>query len=364
VRSRPSLAFELALAAIGEDPDNEAVRRLFGYQKFRDGWHTAYEVRKLRSGQVWHERFGWIRKADVARYEKGQRPGEPRWISAEEDARLHSDIEHGWDIETEHYTVRTNHSIEAGVALSVKLEQLYRVWKQLFVRYYASEEQVVALFDVRGRAKGIELPRHQVVYFRDRDDYNRSLARLGPTVGISAGVYVGHEHRAYFFADKDQDERTLRHEATHQLFYESRPVAKNAGADANCWIIEGIPEYMESLRREDGFLVLGGLDDERANAARVRLLRDDFHVPLEELTRFGLKRLQTDPRIATIYSEMAGLTHFLVHYDHGRYRDAMVAYLTAVYNGNQDSGLLSRLIGIDYAELDKQYREFMEKSAK
>jgi hypothetical protein len=361
---RPSLAFELALAAIGEDPDNEAVRHLLGYQKFRDGWHTAYEVRKLRSGQIWSERFGWVRKADLARYEKGERPNNNRWITAEEDTRLHRDIESGWDVETEHYTVRTNHGIEAGVALGVKLEQLYRVWKQLFVRYYATEEQVVALFDARGRGRNIELPRHQVVYFRDREDYNRSLASLGPTVGISAGAYVDQTRRAYFFADKEQDERTLLHEATHQLFHESRAVARNVGMEGNFWIVEGIAEYMESLRREDGFLVLGGLDDARANGARVRLLRDSFHVPLDELTRYSLKQLQSDPRIGTLYSEMAGLTHFLVHYDEGRYRDALVAYLTAVYNGDQDPKLLSRLTGAAYAELDKQYREFMEKNGK
>ena len=122
-------------------------------------------------------------------------------------------------------------AIEAGVALGVKLEQLYRVWKQLFVRYYATEEQVVALFDARGRGRNIELPRHQVVYFRDREDYNRSLASLGPTVGISAGVYVDQTRRAYFFADKEQDERTLLHEATHQLFHESRAVARNVGME-------------------------------------------------------------------------------------------------------------------------------------
>ena len=30
------------------------------------------------------------------------------------------------------------------------------------------------------------------------------------------------------------------------------------------------------------------------------------------------------------------MTHFLVHDDGGRYRDALVAYLSAVYNGSQD----------------------------
>ena len=46
-----------------------------------------------------------------------------------------------------------------------------------------------------------------------------------------------------------------------------------------------------------------------------------------------MEQLQNDRRIATLYSQSAGLTHFLVHYDGGRYRDALVAYLSAVYGG-------------------------------
>ncbi len=98
--------------------------------------------------------------------------------------------------------------------------------------------------------------------------------------------------RAYFFADKQNDDRTLYHEATHQLFYESRPVAAEVGWKANFWIVEGIAMYMESLRQEDGFYVLGGFDDQRLNAARYRLLHDKFYVPLDEFSRYGRTKLQ------------------------------------------------------------------------
>jgi hypothetical protein len=136
---RASLAFDLVLAAVRENPDHKAIRRLLGYQEFRGGWYTQYEVDKLRAGQVWHEKFGWLPKGQVKRYEDGQRLYRNRWITAAEDARVHSDIENGWEVPTEHYTIRTNHSLEAGVALGVKLEQLFCVWRQLFFRYFASE---------------------------------------------------------------------------------------------------------------------------------------------------------------------------------------------------------------------------------
>ena len=58
---------------------------------------------------------------------------------------------------------------------------------------------------------------------------------------------------------------------------------------------------------------------------------------------------------------MAGLTNFLVYYDGGRYRDALVAYLQAVYNGNQNPAILFELTGTEPKTLDRQYREFMRR---
>jgi len=357
---RASLAYDLVLEAIRANPDHEAVRRVMGYQQHRGGWYTPYEARKLRAGHVWHEKFGWLPKTYVRRYEDGQRQVNNRWISAEEDARMHRDIREGWDVETEHYTIRTNHSLQAGVALGAKLENLYRLWQQLFIRYYASESDVVALFDGRARSPRAEAPRLQIVYFRDRDDYNRTLRSLVPNIDISIGYYRADARAAYFFAGKDADDRTLYHEATHQLFHQSRRVAATVGRSANFWIIEGIAMYMESLHQEDGYDVLGGLQDERLHAARYRLLEDAFYVPLAEFSSFGMEKLQKDPRIARLYSQAAGLTHFLVYYDGGRYRDALVAYLDAVYSGRDKPDTLAKLTGTSFEELDKQYREFLQ----
>jgi hypothetical protein len=360
-----SLAFDLVMAALRENSDHDAIRRLLGYQSYRGEWHTSYEVERLRKGQVWDDRYGWLPKTHVPRYEAGERYFRGRWISAEEDARLHTDIRSGWDIETEHYMVRTNHSIEAGVRLADRLEQLYRVWKQLFIRYYATAEQVRALFDGRARTGRIRRPitKHKVVYFRNREEYNQALRGTFPNIEISIGIYVDSTECAYFFAGDEYNERTLLHEATHQLFHESRPVAPSVGRNDNFWIVEGVAMYMESLHTENGYHVLGGFEDDRIVAAQYRLLNNDFYVPLSEFTDFGMEQLQTDPRIRTLYSQAAGLTHFLVHHDGGGYRDALVAYLVAVYSGRDDRSTLSRLTARSYAELDQDYREYMRSAA-
>jgi len=362
VRHRPALAYQLVLMAAREDPDHADVRRVLGYQQYEGRWHTFYEVQQLRAGRVWDDRFGWIARNDLPRYERGERPYRGRWISAEEDARLHRQIENGWDVLTEHYQIRTNHSLEAGVALGAKLERLFRIWQQLFIRYYATQSQVVALFDGRAHLQRTRFPRLQVVYFRDREDYLRALKPRVPNVEKSIGFYWAPARRAYFFAGQQADDRTLYHEATHQLFHQSRPVAPHVGLRSNFWIVEGIALFMESLHREDDAWVLGGLDDIRFYAARYRLLHDKFYVPFQQTTAWGMQQVQEDPRIATLYSQFTGQTYFLIFYDGGRYRDALVAYLSAVYSGQDDPGTLARLCGAGYAELDRQYRRFIEQA--
>lgn len=358
-QNRASLAFELVLEAVRENPDHDGGRRLLGYQRFRDEWRTPYEIRKLRSGQVWHDRFGWLPRKHVERYEAGERLVGSRWMSAEEEAELRSRIEQGWLIETEHYEVLTNHSLEAGVQLGIHLEELYRAWQQTFAGYYSNAAQLASLFEGRGIARR-NAPRHRVVYFRNRDDYQEALRSELPPGIETTGYYWGDRRTAYFFADDEHDRTTLYHEATHQLFSESRPVVRDIGRQANFWVVEGIACYMESLQEQNGYHTLGGADAVRFRDARYRLLQSDFYVPLAQLASKGMGQLQKDPSLPMLYSQAAGLTHFLMHYDNGRYRDALIAYLVAVYTGRDHPATLMQLTGASFAELDRQYRQFVE----
>ena len=371
-RHHASLAYRLALDAIRANPDHEAVRHVFGYQKYQNQWHTPYEIQMLRSGMVWHDKFGWIEKADLPRYAAGERLFGVTWIDAANDATLHAEIANGWDIETEHYRIRTNHSIEAAVALGVKLEDLHRLWRQVFLGYYSTEADVEALFGGRP-PRSMESPRLDVVYFRNAQQYHRGLEPIMPGVGISMGLYVAGNRTAYFYAGSEDSQRTMYHEATHQLFQQSRRaghhvghhapmvVAGDVGRKANCWLMEGIAMYMETLRREGDCFALGGLDDVRMEAARYHLQKKDFYVPFDKLVRMSVQDVQGHAEIAKLYSQIAGMTNFLVHYDDGRYRDALVSCLAAIYHGSQDPDLLARTTGTSYAELDKQYQKYMKR---
>jgi hypothetical protein len=363
-KHQTSLAYQLLLEVIRDDPDHAAARRVFGYQNYEDQWHTAYEVAKLRNGFVWHEKFGWVAKANLAHYEADQRPADGRWISPEADARNHASMASGWNVETEHYMIRTNHSIEAGVALGRKLETLQGVWRQMFVSFYAPQSYVEGLLTGRGQGRLAEVPRFNVRYFRNRDEYLRALRPKMPGIEVSAGFYHSGDRIAYFYAGGEETERILNHEATHQLFQQSRRAAPDVGRRANCWIVEGIALFMESLHREGDFHVLGDRNDPRMVAARYHVVKEDFYMPFNEVTAMGLRELQTHPKIAKLYSQFAAMTHFLIFADGGRNRDALVSYLSDVYHGSQDPALLARKLGTSYAELDRQYQDYLKAGLK
>jgi hypothetical protein len=353
-------AYQLLHAVLREDPDHETARQLLGFKRHEGKWLSQYEFNKARGNQVWHPKFGWLGRNQVQRYEAGERFFKGRWISASDDARLHADLEHGWDVVTEHFQVRTDHSLEEGVKLATQLEEFYGVWRQLFVRYYVDDEQLARMF-----REATPLPRrtrpHQVACFRDRDEYNdfAALGQKNPTAGITTGCYSCEDRRAYFFAGPEQDAGNICHEATHQLFYELRPAKHYPGRDANFWVTEGIACFMESYRRANGLVLLGGLDAHRLKNAHGRL-DAGFYLGLAELCSLGMEDLKQHDDIKAIYSESAGMTYFLLYADEGRYRQALVDYLAAVYANRDRPDTLSELTGVAYDKLDEQYQHFIQ----
>ncbi len=359
---RATWGFELLLAALRENPDDEKIRRILGFVPYQGTWRTAYELRRLRAGEIWDERFGWIPRQHLARYEAGLRPVEGRWLPVQEAQKLRQNIHNGWVIETERYRIVTNHSLEAGVKLASGLEKLYQVWGQLFVRFYATDAQVTALFDAQSRSNLPPLPRMLVVCFRNQEEFRQAMRPAFPMVDHVSitGIYFGPKRTAYFFWSEPPDWTNYYHEATHQLFAETRRMAPSAGTKQNFWIMEGVATYLETLREEGDFFVLGGWQNQRVLDARYNLSHHGKHIPLDELVRLGMEQFQSYPELGELYSQCAAVMQFLMHYDMGRYRDAVVRYLDHVYAGRDDLLTLSRLTGKKHlADLDKEYQEYM-----
>ncbi len=373
---RATFAFDLMMRALRENPQQKQIRAMLGFVEYQKKWAYSAEVKYLKKGMVNHPEFGWLAAKDVSRYEKGMRFYRNRWITKEQETQLRLANNDPWRLESPHYVILSYPSLEEGAALSRKLETLYLVWRQLFLRFFATEGQMQAFFS--GKNANIPMPQHKVVFFRDREQYNNvMLAKTkNPFIKQTLGYYSSHadsqtgvEGIAYFFAGPDYDERTMNHEATHQLFFEARPVSfqpkrnfniASAGRNGNFWIMEGIAMFMESLANKDGIHELGDPDDVRLFAARFRRLKNDFYVPLQKFSQLNAERFQQDPRVTTFYSQAAGLTWFLLFYDEGKYRDCLVTYLSMVYSGLDTPDTLPKLTQIPWEELDREYLEYIK----
>jgi hypothetical protein len=327
----------------------------------------------IDQGKIWHPRFGWVAEADVPRWEAGERPLGQGWISVDEDHERHRDIADGWNIRTDHFMVTTNHSIEAGVELAVRLERLYQVWRQLFAAFYVRDREVRELFAGRRQPRARSRPFH-VFYHRDQEDYIAALGHRQPRIAETLGIYFDADREAHFFAASaaasddipiSGDDPTLYHEAVHQLFQEAQRPARRIGEKANFWVIEGVATYFESLREHTSsvhgrYFTIGEPTAGRLPAARQRALAGEFYIPSAELTGLGKTELQRHSELAKVYSQAAGLATFLMQGEGGRHREPMVHYLSSVYGGRDHADTLAEITAISYAELDRRYRQFLQ----
>jgi hypothetical protein len=362
---RFSFAVRLVYETLREQPDHADARKLLGHQSYEGRWLSAYEAAKARSGQVWHPKYGWIQADHVARFEAGERYLGGKWITADADTRIHATIERGWEIQTENFLIRTDHSLEEGVRLAERLEKLHQVWRQMFARFHTAEGEWRRLF-AGGTPREFNRRRYNIVYYRSRDEYVAALKRREPRIEQTSGIYMFDDDKAYFYSGAEARDEFLFHEVTHQLFsLTARKTTGRIGAKGNFWIVEGIACHLESLALGDAkapgndWADVGGAETPRMQAARYRRLSDNFYVPLADFCRMTLAQMQQDPRIATLYSQASGLASFLLHGEGGRYREATVDYLLAVYAGADTPTTLAERAGRSYPDLDAEYKNYL-----
>jgi Protein of unknown function (DUF1570) len=362
----PSYAYGLIQEVVRQDSDHSYGRRILGYKLRNKEWVTPFAADRLDKGIVWDDRFGWLRKQDVTRYRSGQRLYGSRWMSADQESEIRRDFRHAWQVRTDHYLVRTNVSLERGVDVAKSLEQFHDFFMQTFAAFFSTPEQMAKLFQTSGPNSNLQIRRdpYDVDYFRTRQEYVDRLRKKVPQVDITNGLYFTFDRVAYFFYNLEQKEQdTLFHEATHQLFYENLRANRMVAVDANFWIVEGIACYMESYRAENGQYSVGDPHHVRIQNARERCIDDRYYVPLERFTAMGMDAFQHSAQIRKNYSQAAGLAHFFMQYEGGRYRDALIEHLAEIYRttGRQRAIVksLDELTGVSFSELDRQYIEYM-----
>ena len=360
----PSYAFQLVREAVLHDSDHERARRLLGYVRYKDEWVSPFERQRLDKKEVWTTQFGWLPAAHVERYQSGERFYLGKWMSAQAEANQRQDFSKAWEIRTEHYRLKTNHSLERGVELATALEEFHRFFQQTFAAFFDTPQQLQKLFASTTVAQRPLKEPFQIHFFSSRDEYISKLkARYqGQILALSNGVYDTDDRIVYCFENPGTPaETTMYHEATHQLLAAHLKPSPMIANRANFWLIEGFACYIESFQRQQGRLTLGDPQCIRFATARERLLKDGYYMPLEDFTRLGKDAYQAHPRLQNNYSQAAGIVHFLMHYDKGRYRDDLIEHLRLIYQQAEQGNsvpTLADLTGTDFKILDQQYTEF------
>jgi hypothetical protein len=368
----PSYAYQLVREVAHFDPDHRLARGVLGYTRQGDEWVTPFAAKMLRRKYVRHEEFGWLPQSRVSRYENGERFYK-RWMSADQEAEIRSDFRNAWVVQTEHYLVKTNDSLERGVEIADELEKFYGFFVQTFPGFFNTPEQMRKLFAGNSRSRKTQLHQpYEVHYFRTRDEYIRKLKNKIEQIAITDGLYYTGDRVAYFFREDEaggSTNSTLYHEATHQILYETSSRNRAVANLHHFWIIEGIACYMESFRHANGEFSLGAADYIRFQNARDRYLSErygqPYYVPLAAFANMSMREFQSHPEISANYSQAAGLSHFFMHAEEGRYRDALVEHLAQLYSVNpgrrEYAQSLEELTGVGYAEFDRRYGEYLSR---
>jgi len=318
-------AFRLLHEVLHEDPDHAESRRVLGYVQGPRGWrHPA------------------------------RRPKVQRNRSAQRVLGGRSEL-----IDSEHFQVATNHHARAALDVAEYLERVLAAWQQLYYEYWTVAGRLTARLGGSDAALGPEHT-YDVVLFKSRDDYVNQLSSAEPQIELSVGYYAQGRKTAFFYAGDDAARTTWVHEATHQFFQESGEVAPMVGEQSNFWIVEGVAQYMESLKDHGAYWTAGGIDADRLQYARYRVRNENYYLPLETLVTYGRLQLQKDPELSRLYSQCAGLVHCFMDSDQGRHAAPLISYLRTVYRGTGEPQTLSTVMGQRYPDLDELYRNSLD----
>lgn len=366
----PSMVFQLIREVAYHNPDHKNARGMLGYVLEKGKWTTSFQRMMKSRKLVNHPRFGWMEERIVSRYENGERQFDGEWMSAEKEAALRSDFKNAWEVGTEHFLVRTNHSLEKGVKISRALEEFHDFFLREFTAFFNSPQQMERLLDSGSNSRWNPAQRYRVNYYRNKEEFISALVARQPQIEKANGLYMPHDRIAYFYDDElpedTPDQRagkreTMYHEVTHQLLGESRPKTMDVGEKGNFWVIEGFPCYMESYRPDNKVLEIGDPRHIRILWARKRALEEQIYWPMQTFTRMGRAQF---PLEADAYNQAAGMAHFFLNYEGGIYRDAFIQYLSNLYDPAASlrpaSVNLELLTGVKFDVLDHQYHDYLK----
>jgi hypothetical protein len=376
---RLAIADECLRGVLERKPDQSEARRLLGYVPHQGGWATPFAVDMLKRKKVDHPIYGWIDADWVPQLDQGLLPGKvingrpEQWLAAAQADAMRADIQHGWEIRTAHFFVRTDVPLARAIAFGRRLENLHAAFHSIMADVLGADSALARRYQNKAPAT---IKPHEVWYFADKTEYVNYLKRIhGLGVDLELGRYDparrrGDVGRSYFYRDDNGQvpvEATLYHEASHQLLFESGPRSGYESNVGQYWVFEGLGTYFETLEPQpDGSLELGGFVGPRLALARERIIDKGELVPLDKLVAMNKARFDGSGGgdVYLNYAQAMALTDFLMQAGQERYRDAFLDYVADAYRGNFRRGGTARPLferfGTTPEALQEQFLEFLK----
>ncbi|HJR74298.1 MAG TPA: DUF1570 domain-containing protein, partial [Luteimonas sp.] len=243
-------------------------------------------------------------------------------------------------VETAHYRIVSNATPEQTERVGQAVESLYAA----YTGFFGDRIPLPA-----------NPPKLKLMLYRDRTEFDAH----NTSQPWAEAYYRAPWSYAYFDMGEKNPYHWMLHEATHQLRNEVARFPKTK------WIDEGLASYFGTSRLRDGKLVLGEIDPDTYPIWHLRGLHlsGDLQADIRQGRIIPLRDLMADtgPPIAQhvnlYYIEYWSLSHFLFHYQNGKYAEpyrALIAQPGSLEEFERRIGPIERVQSEWYAYLQDQ----------
>ncbi len=266
-------------------------------------------------------------------------------------------------VTTENFEIFSQADEATTVRLAESLQRWHEAWRQMFFEYWCTSAQLGDWIKGTQRARG-STKKYRVTFFANRDRYVEDLEPLVPGVGISSGYYDDRLKMAFYYDSAEGGiGETWCHELVHQLFQEAPGTKERPFDKGFLWMCEGLAMYMESLRDYGDFVTIGGWDATRLQYARLRGIHDGKYLPIADLSRLTLSEFQRSPDIKELYSQAAGMVHYLMKPETQSVRQSLIRSLRPMYAGRLKFEQFEKVMSMSAVEFDRAYHEWLRPAA-
>ncbi len=274
---------------------------------------------------------------DVVKYfsiEQTGPDGKPRVVTA---MFKPEPIKMPFELETQHYIVKTDTAELVCKRAAKAMEELYRAYTAIF------------------RPDKPPAEKAEVIIFEKRADFQKYATRLRATprkdtlgffrcASDGSSQIVTYKRRASEFHTLS----TLYHEATHQFIM----MAVGQTNPPPLWVNEGLAVYFEGSYMRNGTFKTGVIPRKRLILLQ-NALRAGKYIRLADLVKRG-----RDTYDALAYSEGWSLVYFFLKSNHGAYKKRFSNYFLALRDGTDHDEAFQTHLTRDMARLETLWKKY------